>query len=226
MKTDYTLELRTWPECLDCLVIDQQTAAVIADYHWPENSFEKKNFTGPLFEIKSSTQEKGDQVLEKLFLDPEYLHTYYNTKQPIELTIDYSHQQRINKLLKKYRLNLDLIALSNTRSCFKLLQSMPLEILFKLLIEWHDLVERRSPKPSSLDDPGSWVHRSYPNKSELYHYLSGNSNQEAAYQLFQQLVDQPREYSFGMLLRWVYFHRSEFKEKDIPAMKAWKELGV
>jgi hypothetical protein len=226
MSVDYKLELRTWPECLSCLVIDQQTAAVLADYHWPESAFEKDNFIGPLFEVQATVQDKGNQALQKLYLDSDYLHTYYNTEQEINLIIDYSHQQNIENLLKRFRLSLDDVNLSQTRECFQFLKEMPLEILFQLLTDWHDFVERRNPNKPSIDDPESWIHRSYPDKSNLYHYLSGSENIADAYHLFEQLVDQQRDYSFGMLLRWVYFHRSEFKERKIKEMSAWRELGV
>jgi len=217
--TELLVEVRTWPECTGTMVIDCQRALVLAQYQLPTEEAESDD---PLFDLFSSYQARSERALTNLERDQEYLQMHCGVDTSVALQLDTSGRERIQEMLNARALTLAQLDFDQLRECAELLEQMPLQQLFKLLVDWHDVIERHYPQGSSYLDPRSWVHRSAPADCYQFHYLANGSESlkdvqsedaDRAYQLFEELINVPfTEFNWGLFLRWVYFHRAEFPQ--------------
>lgn len=220
------IEIRTWPERSDLVVIDVAGAVVLAQYlqFEPGDPFAR---SGDLFDPAAPYDRRCRAAIAAIENDQEFLQRHFDTEEAVCLRIDRSGRERLEVLLGEYGLRLrdtDLRALPATA---KTLREMDLQRLYHLLCDWHDMVDRRYPAGSSQTDPESWVHRARPGGCLHFHYLSGDQGEDSAWELFCDLIDVPlRDFSFGMLLRYVYFLRAEFPERESFPLKAFADAGI
>ena len=228
MKGDVTfrdVEVRTWPERPDLLIVDGAGAAVLAQYlqFEEDDPFAR---SGDLFDPSASFEDRARSAIRAIENDQPFLQSHFDTDESVCLRLDRTGRGRLETLLGEYGLKLsdtDLRALGQTE---QRLRQMPAEDLYRLLCDWHDLVDRRYPAGSSVADPGSWVHRARPDDCHHFHYLAGDDPAEAE-RLFEQLINVGlRDFSFGMLIRYVYFSQAEFPAMERFPLRALNEAGV
>lgn len=109
------------------------------------------------------------------------------------------------------------------------LEQLPIPMLYGMAVRWYELVERANRGAQGSD---SWIYRAHPERRCHFHDLAGRSgnpgrDEERAYRLFLELLDVPAaQCTFGLLLRFVYFQRSEFPERPRRVPRALVELGL
>jgi hypothetical protein len=226
--SSFPVEIRTWPERTDLLVIDVQGAVLLAHYELDQKRDD------PLFNPLAPYQQRASAAVAALHSDQDYLRAYFNTKTDVQLEVDPSSRERIAELLHEYQLTLETVSLEQYHQLVEHLQSMSVDSLFDLLVDWHDVVERHYPPGASKLDPGSWAHRAAPDQQYSFHYLTcgiesragANSEQSrAAYKFFRDLIDVGlADFTLGQLVRWVYYHRTEFKDQQRFELRALQEL--
>jgi hypothetical protein len=205
------VEVRTWPQRTDLLVISRDSAETLARF-LPEGEAPANN---PLMPYKT----RCAAAIQMLSADQDYLQATTVTKDAIvRLTVNDEARSIVQHILQEHALTLESVELNHVRSVSDKLWAMPLEELYEFLCDWHDVVELHMPAGSSAAKPTSWVHRAAPARASHYHQLSLGSEEHAnveeleeAYEFFQDCVDVIlEEFTFGHLLRHVYFHRTEF----------------
>ena len=226
------VEVRTWPERSDVLVIDIQRAIVITHFPLVEPG------PGKVADPTCDYTERARRAIRQMELDQEFLQEYFDIEEEhiIKLTVNDDSRQRIDDLLSEYGLSLDKVAMANVRKTLTKLFEMDSDQLFKLLCDWYDVVERHYPAGSVAREQDSWVHRATPEASCHFHYLAAGltdraaadeDDTEDAYVVFQELVDVPlRNFTFGHALRWVYFHKTEFADRTPWELQALLEAGA
>jgi hypothetical protein len=226
------VEIRTWPERGDLLVIDVAGAAVLAQYLLPEAD-DPTSGSGVLFDPKAPYRQRAEAAVKAVERDQDFLRLHFQADddsvclRPVETC-----RKRLTKLLGDFGLKVSDTDLEKLLETEEVLWGMELGRLYRLLCDWHDLIDRRYPSGSSQLDPGSWVHRARPEDCYHFHYLeSGQKDQgsddQEAFELFRQLIDVPlSDFSFGMLIRYVYFLRAEFPGFDPFGLRALREAGL
>ncbi len=216
------IEVRSWPERIDVLVIDYNRAVPLAHYPLSLNR--------PLADPLLPYEEKVIKTIEAIESDQDYLRAHLHTEENVELIPIYEPRQMMMNLLDSYQISSEDIQLENIDSLLIKLTDLDINNLYTLLCNWHDVCELHLEAGSSLTDPLSWVHRAAPDEAYHFHFLAvgidNNKEQdEEAYALFLDLVDVSlNDLTLGLVLRWVYFHRSEFADRDMPYMDALGEL--
>lgn len=222
------VEIRTWPERSDLLVIDLAHAVAIAHYPLQE-------LPGPLFDPLAPYEERAAQAVESLEGDQDYLRAHFSVAPDHEVKLQPVRETRarIESLLADYGLRLDDTSLTDSERLLAKLDELSLDDLYELLCDWHDVVERHYPAGSSRMDERSWVHRAQPSSCYHWRYLAcgldpeneGNPDeQEEAYELFRSLIDVALEnLTYGHLLRYAYFHRAEFPRRERFELRALAE---
>lgn len=230
--TTYEIEVRTWPERSDVLVIDVDRAIVLAHYELDEEGPKT-----PLSDPLAPYSDRAAQAIAALHSDQPYLQAHFRSgEQEVELRDVDASRSRLSDLLAQHDLTLADVELANLPQLDGKMDGMDIGDLFSLLVDWHDVVERHYPQGSSYQESESWVHRARPENAFHFHYLAAGvedrneaSEQEtsSAYELFHRFVDVDLpSYSFGFYLRWVYFHRTEFPDVSRPRPRAWDEAGI
>lgn len=225
------VEVRTWPQRSDLLVIDPQNGYTLAHYPLQED-----NRRSPAWDPFSPIEARAKDAAARTEIHQDFLRLYYELAPSAEVKLvpTTGIRRRMGELLGQYDLTLADIELSSLESAAKRLAAMELDALYELLCGWHDAFELFYPIGASKLDPMSWIHRATPDSCALLLYLSSGkeSYQEAksdeveeAYALFRRLVDLELErFTFGHLLRWLYFHRAEFPDRPPFRLAVFKEL--
>jgi hypothetical protein len=226
------VEVRSWPERADLVVIDYRRAVVLA--HYPLS--DPRPYV--VWDPKAPYQERADTALSFLEEDQSYLRAHFDAPEThlVKLHATPSVRQRIQELLADYDISLADIAFSHIRQGLAVLAAQDSERLYELLCDWYDTVERHYPAGSARSDSRSWVVRAAPGRAVHHHYLAAGienrvdaaaEDTEAAYEIFQQLIDVDlTELTFGHLLRYVYYHRTEFAEIAPFEPRALVQAGV
>lgn len=217
------IEVRTWPERCDVMVIDINAAVLLA--HYP---LRPQVIPGTVHDWKASYEERMRDVIEALETDQEYLQMHFDSTDEIKLRPTSVVRERQDTLLGKYGLSLKAISFDNLSSAITKLEELDINDLFHLFCDWQDIVDRHYPAGSLLADKSSWVHRASPSNPSHWKFLVTGSTEtddenveDDAYSLFVELVDVELEsFSFTNVLRWVYFHRTEFPNRQMTPLKA------
>lgn len=210
------LDVRTWPERTDVVLIDLKSATALAHYPLEEMG------VGACFDPRARFDERAADALGRLEHDQELLRFHWQLPDEtlIRLGVDTSVRELIENLLDEYGLALADVELDDPNRPLERLGRLDVGELYELLCDWHDVVERRYGAGESRADPDSWVQRAAPERACLYAWLCAGATERfpidspaaaEAYRLFLELVDADLAgFSFGHLLRWTYFHRTEF----------------
>lgn len=225
------IEIRTWPERSDVLVIDVERAQPLMQY---ESDPERTD--DPLFDVFAAPADRAAAAIKVMERDQDYLKAHFRSDEDVELVEATDPRENIRALLLGHGLDLDGLTLRNLPAIADYLRARPAEDLYKLLVDWHDVVERHYPQGASYEDPTSWVHRSAPGNCVIFHHQAAGIERldssdedvdEKAYEMFRRLIDQPlSDYSLGFFLRWVYFHMVEFPGVEPFLPIAWQEAGI
>lgn len=225
------VEVRTWPECIDLVVIDQSRALALAYY-----PIDDEDTISPICDPRASYERRARAALNALEQDQEFLQAHFELDSDHNVRLHPTDQvrERIAELLGGFGLQMQDIALPELRVGVDKLNGLDPDRLYELLCDWHDTVERHYPAGSSQLDETSWVHRARPSDCYQHHYLAAGietregvtpEQTDVAYELFKSLIDVPaKDLKFGHVLRWVYFHRVEFPERDPFALRALQDL--
>jgi hypothetical protein len=226
------VEVRSWPERADLVVIDYRRALVVAQYSLSDpRPYVPWQATAPY-------EERARAAVELLEADQDFLRLAFDAPDGaiVKLTVNQAPRQRIADLLGEHGITMGDVDLVNIRRGLRKLAQLPVEELYGLLCDWYDVVERRYPAGSARQDPSSWVTRAHPDRAVHHHYLvcgaedrdSCSAEQsDAAYELFRGLIDVELPFfSFGHAIRWVYYLRTEFSDRDQFALRALSQVGV
>lgn len=227
------VEIRTWPERSDLLVIDVITTRVIAHYPLPADDDEFAG-SGPLFDPLSGYAERADAAIAAVESDQPFLQAIFGEgDDPVCLRGSGDCRHRLAELLESIGLTLDDVGVGQLGELEAKLDAIEIDKLYQLLCDWHDVVERHYPAGASVDDPESWVHRARPDSCFHFHYLACGGDRSTVYspgdddlahELFRGLIDvELADFTFGLFLRWVYFHRTEFAERERFQLRALSE---
>lgn len=227
------IEIRTWPETVDVLVIDVASATLLAHYEMDPDRDDS-----PLFRATAAHDERAAEAIRVTQRDQDLLKKLFHAagEDDIELVEARQPRESIGRLLLVHGLNLESLSLQDLPRIGAELGARDPEEIYRMLVDWNDVVERHYPQGSSYEDEGSWVHRATPENCINFHYqvagvedlaASDKKTDEDAYELFLRLTDRPlSEYSFGFFLRWVYYHMVEFPGVEPPTPLAWREAGL
>jgi hypothetical protein len=211
------IDVRTWPERTDVIIVDPAMMTVLAQYPLDPVC------EGPIWDICAPYKERANAAKEALLEDPEYLAaSFHSGGEKVELIIDTSLRTRMDVLLKGAGLDLSQIEFGKIKNAETKLRNLEIKKLFNLLCAWHDVVERRHLGGASSSQ--SWTERSHPDNCHLYCYLiAGVDNahaindeeKEEAFLLLSELNDVDiKDLTFGHILRWIYYSRTEFSDLE------------
>ncbi len=147
---------------------------------------------------------------------------------------DNTRREQMVALLAEHGLTLDGIELARARDPLINLRELDAVELYGLLCDWFDVVELGRPAGATAAQPGSWVHDAAPERAcRFLRAVSGRSrsddpgDREAAYALFRDAVDvELPQFTFGHLLRYAFFLRSEFAGAERFDLCALRQAGV
>ena len=218
-ETRQPVEVRTWPEQTDLMVIAENEAKLLGHYPLLFDPARDGVKPSPIYDPFASFDERAEAAIAALESDQPFLAAHFNSPSAICLDLSTAARDLQSEILTRYGLDHGVIELGSLREAELVLDGLELEQVFALLVEWHDVVELHYPPGASVADPESWVHRAAPANSHLFHNLSQNLEQSSsdaaelaeAYEFFRILCNPSlAEFSFGSFLRWHYYHRSEF----------------
>lgn len=217
------LEVRTWPQRVDVFLIDPPTNITLA--HFPLDS----EFQGPVFDPLAPYEERAADALKRLEKDQSSLRWHYGLDCEVRLGLDGDMRAVLSETLGAYDLELSALRLDSLCADPYWLEHLGIDQLFCVLCDWIDVAERHYPVGSTLSvrEPNHWASRSRPDTARHFHALAGvdkpeDASDDNAYALFCAMVDAPlSQFSFGMLLRWLYYHLTEFSDRlPTPPPKA------
>lgn len=218
------VDVRSWPERVDLLVVDAASGRALT--HFPVCEGE-----GDVWDPRLAYTDRLTDALTRSESNQDYLREFYNlpADTAVRLQAASSTRERIEGLLAQHGIAVGEIGLDNLRGAVEQLKKLELAQLYELLCDWYDVVERSRHAGSAQANPLSWVHRAAPERACYFHFIAvgletpdepGDEDSDLAYREFLRMVDVELEaFTFGHLLRWVYFHRSEFPARRLPAMQ-------
>lgn len=224
------VEVRTWPQRTDLLIIDPREALIIAHFPLLDPA------SGKVADLTSDYAERSRRAIEQTEAGQEYLRSHYDIDdETVTLRAQQDVRRLMSELLAEYELTLADLEFPRLQETLLELRKQPLERLYALLCEWHDVVERHLPAGYTERDPDSWVHRAVPD-GHHFHFLAAGLSSRAnashedtddAYLLFRDLIDvELIHFSFGHALRWLYFHLTEFSAYHPFRLRALIEAGL
>jgi hypothetical protein len=224
------VEVRSWPERTDVMVLDAQRPHAIAIFPLQDNRL------APAWDPFAPYEARAADAIQRSESDQDMLASYYELTdgETVCLIPSLDRREKLDVLLNRYGLGLNEVEMPHLMELVRNFKSMPIDQLYAFLCDWHDVVEKDLPAGTSALKSESWVKRAAPEKRCHFHYLvTGIDDREAmteqatesAYAEFLMLVDvEVEHFSLGSLIRWIYFHRTEFRGTGLPMLQAVKEL--
>jgi hypothetical protein len=212
------VEVRTWPQRTDLLVIDPEDTLVLAYFPFLDPG------PGKVANLHCGYQERARRALTQLQAAQEYLCGHYRVREHLCLRANTNVRERLDKLLREHGLDLETVEWPQLPSTLERLRVREATQLYALLCDWHDLAELYMPAGYSGFNPESWVHLAQPENCHYFHHLSGDTDDEEAYALFRRETDVDlAHFDFGLVLRWAYFHATEFADREPFILRALSE---
>lgn len=203
----HDVEVRAWPERADLVVIDYWSAELLAQY------LPMEGIESPITDLTLPYERRSALAIRSIERDQDFLKNHFLTEDAVCLKLVDDSRKRLDTLLGEHGLTAGDSDFSSLEATGEKLEAKSTEDLFALLLDWHDVIERRYPAGSSMLDPTSWVQQAKPDVAKHFASLVQTDDLQAAYDLFVSLVNVSRkDFSFGLFLRWIYFHRTEFSD--------------
>lgn len=219
------VEVRSWPERPDIMIIDQERAMELAHYSL-EDIPEWVEADDPIFDPLQPWAVRARHALRALEADQERLTLHFEVDQEFEVRLSPAPEPRRSSeaILREHGLSLDDVELARIEKAIATMQAMPITELWALMADWYDRMERRYPAGTSRAEPRSWVHRAHPDRADHFTHLA-DGDRDLARELYQEAVDLPvAEFSLYPVIQWVYFGRTEFAGEQPFALSALEEL--
>jgi hypothetical protein len=223
------VEVRTWPQGVEVYLVDPEQGTVLA--HYPLDP----DFSTAAFDPLAPYAERAADALQRLERDQDSLRAHWqlDAGQQIALVPDERMRDVLRETLAGYGLELEQLELRYLLDDYDWLTHLGAEDLYRLLTDWIDVAERHYPPGASVlsQNPEHWTKRSQPALASHFHHLvglehsAGTPSADEAYERFLALVDVPLEqFTFAYLLRWVFYHLTEFADRDERLPKALARL--
>lgn len=224
------VEVRSWPQNVDVRLIDPQSGVQLA--HFPLDDA----FQGPCFDPYFGYADRAADALARLETDQRSLREWYqlNEAETVRIEADETVRGLLAAVLDPFGLELEQIELCYLVEDWKWIARIATESqyeLYELLCNWVDVAEHHYPAGSllSANEPHLWVENSKPENACCFHYVAGvakgEHSEDAAYARFLSMVDVPlADFTFGHLLRYLYYHLTEFYDRRPPQPRALAEL--
>lgn len=209
------VEVRSWPERPDIMVIDQERAMELAHYDL-EDVPDWVEVDDPVFDPLQPWAVRARHALRELEQDQERLSIHFEVDPDFEVRLAPAPEPRRSSdaILRAHDLSLDEVELPQIQGAIAKMRAMPVVELWELMADWYDRMERRYPVGTSRGEPRSWVHRAHPDRADHFTHLA-DGDRELARELFQEAVDVPiTEFSLYPVIQWVYFSRTEFAGEE------------
>jgi hypothetical protein len=228
LKKEKEIQVISWPETVDLTIYPKDTRFPLADFDVfsclaGEDNFQTNNpLREKALDITLDYKERVKAAIDTLLGDQVFLEAFYQEKTPFkrsDFSVDLKSRLTIAKLFSaagfpvKEDPSLKELSFENIQTIVLKLKEMPIENLFSLLINYNKEVEMVD---NPEEDP-AWIKRANPTKANNFKTIAGSN----AYVFFRDLIDDSSgQFGIGHIIRYVYFHRTEFKtEKDIFQMK-------
>jgi hypothetical protein len=224
------VEVRSWPECTEIKVFADAWDEPVE--HYP---FLNEQPLPPRLDPLAPYRERAADALRTLEASyQDRLRTVFDLDEQatVRLHADEYNREVIADLLGRYGLTLDDVELTKIDNLIGSFYDLRLDELFQLFVDWADIVEEREPEGAASTD--LWLENSNPDRACHYlmttaglssHSQASEEQRVAAYQALYAEVDVPlADFSLGALLRWVYYHRSEFPDCEPFELAAVEEI--
>ena len=222
------IEVISWPETIDLTIYPKDIRFPLADFDVfsclvGEDNFQTENILRETtLDITVDYKARVKAAIDTLLEDQVFLEAFYQQQSPFkrsDFRVDLKSRITIAKVfsaagfLVKEDPSLKELAFDNIKEVIQRLNEMPIENLFSLLINYNQLVEMTD---NNEEDP-TWIKRSTPTKANNFKTIAGAN----AYLFFRDLIDDASgQFGIGHIIRYVYFHRTEFcSEEDVFQMK-------
>lgn len=216
------VEVRSWPERIDVVVIDQERAVALSHYSLEDVPGWAR--TDPVFDPLAPFAERCRSALHGLEQDQERLCLQFETPPQFAVSLACTDEPRasLDRLLGTYGLSLEAVELANLAGLVEHLNGLDVERFWELLCDWFDRVERRYPAGTSRQEQAPWTARSHPSRADHFHHMA-DGDDEVAYEMYREAIDLPlADLTLHVLLQWIYYARTEFAERACPAPAALK----
>lgn len=222
------IEVISWPETIDLTIYPKEVRFPLADFDvfsclTGEDNFQTENRLREVaLDITVDYKDRVKAAIDTLLEDQVFLEAFYQQEPPFkrsDFRVDLKSRITIAKIFSaagfpvKEDPSLKELSFDNIKDIVQNLKEMPIDNLFSLLINYNQLVEMAD---NGEDDP-AWIKRSTPTKANNFKTIAGAN----AYLFFQDLIDDASgQFGIGHIIRYVYFHRTEFKnQSDVFQMK-------
>lgn len=218
------VEVRSWPERSDVLVIDQDQAIALSHYRlddipgWAADD--------PVFDISAPYAARCESALRDLERDQERLILHFGLPRHATVRLACTAEPRasLERLLVDHGLNLALVELSEPGRLVDALTGMDERVLWHLVADWFDRAERRFRPGTGRQQASPWVMRSHPDRADHFHHLS-DGDTGWAYESYRDTIDVPAaEVRLHHVLQWALYARTEFAEFPCPPPAALAHL--
>lgn len=228
MAEEKEIQVISWPETVDLTIYPKDTRFPLADFDVfsclvGEDDFQTENpLREKALDINLDYKERVKAAIDTLLEDQIFLEAFYQQEQPFkrsDFRVDLKSRITISKIFSAAGFpvqkdpSLKELSFNNIELIIKKLTDLPIENLFSLLVNYNKEVEMVD---NPEEDP-AWVKRAAPAKSNNFKTIAGSN----AYLFFRDLIDDSSgQFGIGHIIRYVYFHRTEFKsKKDVFQMK-------
>lgn len=218
------VEVRSWPERTDVVVIEPARAIAMAHYRLDEQPL--GTAYSPIFDPRAPWATRADAAMRSLEENQAFLGAVFETDDEAFIRLEPSEQPRadLERILTAYGLSLADVDVPNLACALRLVARMPVEQLWELIADWYDRVERRYPPGTARASTESWIHRAHPDVASHFTHLAGG-DRGAALEIFREEVDVPMgEFGLYPALAWIYFFRTEFAGEQPFRLRALDEL--
>lgn len=220
------VEVRSWPERTDVLVLDAERAVVLAEYALDDPPEGREQ--SPLFDPTAPWAVRARHALRSLERDQERLLLHFAVDPSFEVRLAPAPEPRrsFEGILREAGLDLQQVEIPHLPDAVAQLNAISPERHWELVADWFDRCERRYPAGVSREDERSWVQRAHPSRADHFTHLAAG-DRELAYEIFSEQVDvEVDELSLYQVLCWSYFSRTEFSDRPPVVLVALKDLGI
>jgi hypothetical protein len=227
--------ITSWPESTWLRVEDAERGFLIDQYDAAGPD------AGVAGDVSAAYAARAADAIRRSESDHEHLRWLLELRgllnpdtERVELTVDERRRFTLAQLLDAHNLTVAALEPQRLPETIELLEARPLEHLYTLLCAWIETVE---PHVGAQRPSESWFRDAPPDKHCYYRskvgypaigrWVAGQDLpappelRERAYQAFLDDVDVPLErFHFGVLLRSIFFSRSEFPDRPLHLPKA------